>query len=426
MRQRVRRLVSLLAVGLAAVGVAACTASAGGQSLDAHTGTLIWYVNNTPTLAPAVYSKVAQGFTKSHPGVHIRVINQGGQDLGTYFQTLISSGNVPDVGEGITITPQNARDFVNLSSQPWARQLAQKNQLARDYEVNGGIYTIPIGFQIQNLIFYNKSLFVRAGISHTPTTYAGLTSDMAKLKHLGVTPMASSGSFIAGAQVEALAWASIYQTDTHWEAAKMAGKASFANSPWKTVMAKYADWIQAGYIPHNTVGLQFNTVNTDFLDGKYGMYLVASWFTGNIAQTPPKFPMGVFSVPALSGATPPPQAEVGAFNWEIPKAAPYRALAEEFVRYLDTSMTAITPLVKADGDFTTPPLYHLSGVSQQIQQIATSARVVGVPGAGSNVEPTGFAAEEFKATQGLFIGQSPAQVAGQLDSWWAQNKGAGA
>jgi hypothetical protein len=68
----------------------------------------------------------------------------------------------------------------------------------------------------------------------------------------------------------------------------------------------------------------------------------------------------------------------------------------------------------------------LSGVNQEIQQIASTARVVGVPGVGSNGEPTGFDAEEFKAVQGLFVGQSPAQVAGELDTWWAQNKDAGA
>jgi multiple sugar transport system substrate-binding protein/raffinose/stachyose/melibiose transport system substrate-binding protein len=426
MRHRTKRLVGLVAAGLAAAGLTACGAGGSSQTAGAQTGTLIWYVNNTPTLTPAVYAQVATGFTKTHSGVHVRVINQGGQDLGTVFQTLLSSGNTPDVGQGIAITPQNAKDFVDLSGQAWARQLAAKDQLAPDYEVNGKIYTLPVGFQLQNLVFYNKSLFTRAGIAQPPTTLDALGSDMAKLKRLGVVPMATSGTFIAGAQIEALAWATIFQTTPHWEAAKMAGTVSFAGSAWNTVMAKYASWIKAGYLRSDAVGLQFNTVNTDFLDGQYGMYLAASWFTGNIAQTPPKFPIGVFAVPTLTGTTPPPQAEVGAFDWEIPQAAPHRALAEEFVHYLDTSQQAIAPLVQADGDFTPTPLYPLSGVATQIQQIASATRAVSVPGAGDNVEPPGFNAEEFQAVQGLFVGKSAAQVAAQLDSWWAQNKGTGA
>jgi multiple sugar transport system substrate-binding protein/raffinose/stachyose/melibiose transport system substrate-binding protein len=357
--------------------------------------------------------------------VHVKVINQGGQDLGTYFRTLISSGNVPDVGEGITVTPQTAKYFVNLNDQSWAQALVKKSQLAAEYKVDGSIYTVPIGFQVQNLVFYNKSLFNKAGISAAPTTYAAMTADMAKLKRLDVVPMATSGSFIAGAQIESMAWASIYGTNTHWEADKMAGKVSFSSSPWKTVMEQYAQWIKDGDVRKDAMGLQFDSVNTDFLDGKYAMYMVASWFTGNIAQTPPSFPLGVFAVPSLSGQTPPPQAEVGAFDWEIPKAAKHRALAEEFVHYLDTSDKAIAPLVKADGDFTQPALYPLGSVGKQIQKIAASTKVIGLPGAGANVEPSGFGAQEYQAVQGLWVGKSPASIASGLDSWWAQNKSAG-
>lgn len=390
------------------------------------TGTLVWYVNNTPTLTKAVYAKVVDAFTKSHPGTQIKVINQGGQDLGTYFSTLISSGNAPDVGLGIVVTPQNASHFVNMGDQAWAKQLAAKDPLTKDYEVNGGIYTIPVGYQVQDLIFYNKSLFQRAGIASTPTTYQQLDSDMQKLKGLGVVPMADSGAFIAGAQVEAMALSTIFETNLQWEADRMNGKVSFANGPWLTALNEYSNWIKNGYVRKDAVGLQFNAVNTDFLNGKYGMYLVASWFTGNMAQTPAKFPVGVFPVPAQDGKTPPPQSETGAFTWEIPTTTKHKALAEEFVKYLATNKAGIAPLVQADGDFTNTTMYPLNSVGQDIQKIAASAPKVGVPGAGNNVEPNGFNAYEYQAVQGLWVGKSGSDVANELDSWWNQHKNSGA
>lgn len=423
MRHGRTRLLSLLAVATAVIVLAACGGGGSPNGSGGLSGTLVWYVNKTPTLTPALYKKIADGFTKTHPSVHVHVIDQGGQPLDSYFRTLISSGNTPDVGEGLPITSHNAKNFVSLDNQPWAKTLVQKNKLARQYEVGGHIYTIPIGFQVHDIIFYNKALFKRAGITQTPTTYAGLTADMKKLKQLGVTPMATSNTFIPGSQVEELAWQQIFQTNTHWEADKSAGKVTFANSPWQEVMTNYQNWIKAGYIRKDALGLQFDTVNTDFLDGKYGLYPVDSWFTGNINQTPPKFPLGVFPMPALNGKTPPPVEELGAFDWEIPTAAKHQDLAVAFVHYLDTNKTAISSLVKADGDFTSPPLYRMNSVDKQIEKIASSASAVGVTGAGANAEPPGFGAAEQKIVQGLFQGQSPANVAKQLDTWWDQNKG---
>jgi len=424
-RRSTKRLAALAAAGLAGAGLVGCSAPHGTSSTGGNkTGTLIWYVNKTATLTPAVYQKVADGFTRTHPGVKVRIINQGGQGTGPYFQTLISSGNSPDVGTGIAITPQNAKDFVNLAGQAWARQAAAKNPLIRDYEINKGIYSTPAGYQIQDLIFYNKKLFAKAHIAAVPTTYSALTSDMAKLAKLGVTPMADSGSFIAGSQVMAMALSTIYQHNLLWEKDKSAGRVSFAHGPWQQAMQIYRQWIQKGYIDKGAVALQYNTVDNDFLQGKYGMYLVASWFTGNIAQTPPPFPVGVFSVPTLDGKTPAPQAVVAAFNWEIPTAAKHRTLAEEFVHYLSTNQKqAIAPLVKADGDFTQKPLYHLDSVGQAIQKIASQTKVEGVPGGGENVEPNGFATYMDQVVQGLWGGKSAAEVAHELDTWWNSNKG---
>jgi ABC-type glycerol-3-phosphate transport system substrate-binding protein len=411
---------------LTAAGLLAGCGAPGPASTSegATTGTLTWYVNRTNTLTPAIYQKVADGFTKQHPGVKIQIINEGGQGVAQYFQTLMSTGNAPDVGTGIPITSQNASDFDSLSNQSWAQAEAKQSQLVRDYEINGNIYTIPTGYQVQNLIFYNKNLFRRAGITTTPTTIAELDSAMSKLKTIGVTPMADSGNFIAGAQVEALAYASYYETSVDWAEAADSGKATFSDSVWEQVLAQYKTWIEDGYVSKDTTGLLYNTVGTDFLNGQYGMYLVASWFDADIQQTPPSFPIGVFAVPTFNGETPPPQALVGAFEWEIPASTSHKALAEEFVHYLSTN-AAVAPLVKADGDFTNTSLYNVGELGQQIETIARDAKAIGVPDEGIDTWPNGFATYFDQAVQGLWVGQSPSGVAAALDENWNSDKSNG-
>ena len=55
--------------------------------------------------------------------------------------------------------------------------------------LNGKIYAIPLDQQPEG-IYYSKDLFKQAGITSTPTTIPELEADVAKLKAIGVAPIA--------------------------------------------------------------------------------------------------------------------------------------------------------------------------------------------------------------------------------------------
>lgn len=432
-RRAARRAAPLAAMAIAALTAAACSSGsvgAGSASAPASAGpltsaTIKVLVNATPTLTQSFWNQQVHLFEQRYPQVKVTLENQGGQDLNTYFSTLMSSGNAPDVAEGLGGISTLVKDGVlaPFPRESWITSEASWQQQT----VNGGVYAPAAGLQAQSLVFYNKEDFAKAGVAAPPTTMAELQADVAKLKSHGIMPFQGGSQFVTGAQLSSLVDPTLFERDPSWFAHRNADKVSFAGSYWKTMLTTYQQWVRGQDFAPGAMSTPYAQSETDFLKGDAAMYVMGSYVTPTIDSTPHSFTAGVFAVPTQDGR--PVLAVSPTLSYEIMKNSPNYADDAAFVKFMETDKPAVANFLKTDGDYSavTPPVtYQQSALSSQIQQIV-GGKVTLTPcctGSGSNSAPQDLSNEVTQQVQALFTGsEGPGQIVGTLDSWWSQQQG---
>jgi ABC-type glycerol-3-phosphate transport system substrate-binding protein len=414
-----RRLVVGSAVALAGLMLAGCSSASqatSGAGNSRPSGTITWYVNKTPTLTSAVYQQVVNDYHQVNPDVTVKVIDSGGQDEASYLQTLIASDQAPDVTEAQTVTPQNVGNWLDLSGQDWVKK-ASETALGNSGTYEGKIYSVPVAYQVQSLIFYNKADFTKAGITNTPTSWSQVNTDLKKLKDAGIPAMASAGDWVPESQVVAMTYPSL---SSHWWNDRKAGKVRFSGSAWEANINRFAGWVKDGYVSKDAVGLQYANVTNDFASGKYGMYIQGSFITTNILQVSHPANIGVFAIPLTGASGKSPLYVDGAEGWEVLKTTKNKAASLDFVKFLGTNKKAIKTLVAADGDFSDIISYPMSPVATQIQNLAEHSTKL-IVDQGTSVTPPAFAPMATQEIQNVFTGKNGQQIASAMDSWWASN-----
>ncbi len=179
-----KRLISPTALALAvAAGVGggalpAATASASGNTLT------VWLMTGDST--PAVVNSVNSAFTTQNPGwtVNLEVQQWGG--ISTKLITALAGSTPPDVMEiGNTDVAEFAASGGLTNLAPVKSQFENSSKwlagLAGPAEYNGGLYGVPeLGGD--RVVVYNKQMFAKAGITHTPTSLQQLVTDGNALK----------------------------------------------------------------------------------------------------------------------------------------------------------------------------------------------------------------------------------------------------
>lgn len=144
-------------------------------------------------------------YERSHPGVKVSWIENTFPDVTSANAALVtraSGGNDPDiVWEQYTSVNSGtipAGIIANLTpylhkKDPYDTQY--KNWLDTWEPVDlpfmhnaAGVYDVILSSDVATGLFYNKSVWAKAGISGTPKTYAALLTDFARLKKIGAQP----------------------------------------------------------------------------------------------------------------------------------------------------------------------------------------------------------------------------------------------
>ena len=426
--RRPARLIGPLAVvAAAALGLAACSNGTGTGSAAAPTtagavsaATIKVLVNVTPTLTQSFWQGQVALFEKQYPSVKVTLENQGGEDLDTYFSSLISSGNAPDVAEGLSGVGTLVQDGV-LAAYPKASWITSQADWQAQ-TINGKIYSPSAALQAQSIVYYNKQDFAKAGISSPPTTMAALDADVSKLKAKGIPAFQSGSQFVTGAEFESLVAPTLFQEDPSWFAQKNAGKVTFAGSYWQTLLTTYQQWVKQQDFAPGTLSTPYSDSEIDFLKGDGAMYPMGSFVTPTIDTTPHSFTVGVFPIPTENGK---PALSVNpTLDYEIMKSSPHYSDDVAFAKFMETNSTAVRNFLKVDGDYSaaTPTItYPQSPLSEQVQKIVDSGSPLTAccDGDGSNSASQELGNELSQEVQSLFTGSAtPAQIASTLDTWW--------
>lgn len=152
------------------------------------------------------WDKLVQAYEAEHPGVTVDVTVYSWNDVDAKVKQMVKAGDAPDMAQIGAYSDYAAADLLykagDLLSIPVQADFV--SQLADAGEVRGVQYGMPFASSTR-LLFYNKSLFAKAGIT-PPTTWAELAEDAEALKEEGVKYPYALPLGPEEAQAETLQW----------------------------------------------------------------------------------------------------------------------------------------------------------------------------------------------------------------------------
>ena len=160
-------------------------------------GVTTLYVLEGPTTK--IITEAAQAFSKGNQGT-IEVTQLAGETYQTKMRTIMGSGKHPDMfynWGGATI-----RDYVDANLLlDLGPMIAQHPEIANRFQpsvvkagqINGKQYALPLNGMAPVLLFYNKTIFDKAGLQ-PPKTWDDVKTLVTQFKSQGITPFALAGS----------------------------------------------------------------------------------------------------------------------------------------------------------------------------------------------------------------------------------------
>lgn len=399
----------LVSTAITAGLLTGCAADGGGS----ETTQLRILANITPVLTKEYYEALVQPWLDEHEGVTVTIEVPSAENVQATLQQELASGDVPDIVAS-NLDPVVAPQLLAFPEDDWVLD----TPLADQNRVDGKIWQVATGAQIQSLVFYNKDAYAAAGIDELPTSVDDFTSDLKKLKEAGYLPLQTAGEWVTGAQFAMLANPELL-ADGDFYAERTAGDASFADSAYADYLEAYSGWIADGLVDPAALGFKYQDSIDGFTSGKAASYIIGNWIVPTLDEAATDFEVGVFATPSLDGSAV-GQLSGPAQPYSILQGSKNHDLALDLVEYLVSDPEAIATSLASEGNFRQGVSYEGSPLNMEVAAILDAAPglVLGTSGPGI---PGGFGDEVNKQVQALYVGTSPADAAAALDSWWDLN-----
>lgn len=342
------RILGVTALGAAAaMALTACSTTAPAGGGDGSTE-LTFMTFETPAVTPAFWDASIKAAEAEVDGVTINRIVSPDADRNAYAKKLQATGQFPDLLASINPRDFEAAGLLVPYDQDW---LDENFVLPEDGAVNGKTYIPPTSAQVLPLVYYNKAIFAENNIE-VPTDYAGFVSAVDGLKAAGVTPIELAGAepWAASMPIVALASADVMGGNPDWIKERYEGKTQFTDPEFVDAMQKYVDLIDQGAFSSGALSVDFATANSNFLDGKSGMYIMGSWFTGSGYITPEQADnLGAFPLPTDDGTVVVPFNVGGTISVSAKSKNVDQAM--EFAKAWSMAPESLEPLIEGDGSF---------------------------------------------------------------------------
>lgn len=415
---------------MAAAALSGCTAGSKSSTTSDGDVEMSFLTFETPNLDAAYWNAAIKRASEKVPGVKIKKLVSPSVDRTAYAKQLDSSGQLPDIM--IAVTPSGfaeAGKFAAFEQDELTRFVWPKSNA-----VDGKIYQLPYNTQTVPMVFYNKSLFAKAGISAPPKTYADFLEVCAKLKAKGINPIVVGGggkdTWADMYPLIAAVATDVYKSNPNWLAQRAAGKKNFADDPaFGKAVDKVAQLAKKGYIDKSGLSRSYADTEKAFMDGKGAMYPMGSWFPAAADAKKPGFDIGVFAWPSDDGSLVVPAFTGGGLSVSA-KAADVE-LAKKWALAFQLDKTNLDGVVKADGAFIAVKGYQPPKDMGPVYKETLAIYEKGAKGAavttafsqetGDGSMPPGVSDKTALGVQDLLTGKkSPAQFARFLDSEWTK------
>jgi ABC-type glycerol-3-phosphate transport system substrate-binding protein len=313
MRYRMRRKTTVAAAAAVAAmsALAACSSSGGGGSSSGSSGpvTIDVVSNFTSDIARGQeLNDLIKEFNAEHKG-KITVVSQTTADWPTLqakIRTEIGVGDAPSVflynfnPSDLSLEKYGATKLINwtpyLNADPsWKASFTSQDLSTLTY--SGDTVAIPDD-QSSALIYYNKALFTKAGISTFPTTWTQFFADAKQLQAAGITPISLYTADDAWYAMNAYSYLAISDGGT---GAYYATKLQTA--PMTEAAASLKELFS--YAPKNAVGANYAVGSAAFLDGKAAMAIDGPWLISSIQSDMKNYctDVGVAAAPTNGNST---------------------------------------------------------------------------------------------------------------------------
>jgi multiple sugar transport system substrate-binding protein len=340
MRKGVRY--TLLSVVLMALLIASVTAT---TTINVWTG--------FPELEP-FYKWVGAEYSKSHPGVTVKVLSTSLREFEQKLTASIPSGTGPevfDVGPYIAIKlidagllPQNPKDIdTYLKSGAWSKFSVKY------VTVKGKTYGIPLMNGSRAALFYNKTMFKEAGLdpNNPPKTFSELMAAAKKL-----TKYDSKGNIVRSGLSLRISGGGSGLTEKFRFILHNAGGdliVPTGNGKWKNGLNNKAGQAALKYYidalhQYKVDDPQVKHDSDAFVTETTAMFLRESWVIGEIKSKNPKLNYGVAPMPGWKRTATLAQPWAVYMSQQGAKSKDVR----EFMKFL-TSENAASKLIKLSG-----------------------------------------------------------------------------
>ncbi|MEV1062401.1 extracellular solute-binding protein [Streptomyces sp. NPDC050263] len=192
------------ALGMSAV-LAGCGLTAGSDDVTLRL-VAADYGDSSANSSEKYWDTLVKAYEKKHPGVTVEVTVYSWNDVDAKVKAMVDAGKAPDMAQIGAYADYAADDLLykvgDVLSIPVEADFV--TQLANAGEVRGIQYGMPFASSTR-LLFYNKTLFAKAGLT-PPATWAELAKDAKALKDEGVKYPYALPLGSEEAQAETLQW----------------------------------------------------------------------------------------------------------------------------------------------------------------------------------------------------------------------------
>ncbi len=228
---RMKRRATLAVAGVALFGTAVTAAPA---QAAAKTVTITWLADNAPgTTKPAL--AIIAAFQKANPTIKVKLVTRPtGADGDNVVKTKLATGTMEDLftyNDGALLSALNpAKTMVDVTKAPWEKNVYDSFKPA--VQVGKKLYGAPFGAAMGGGLYYNVSVFQKAGITTTPKTWAALITDAKAIKAAGVDPICGTFGDSWTAQLFVLAdFYNVHAADPSFASDYTNNKAKYAYIP---------------------------------------------------------------------------------------------------------------------------------------------------------------------------------------------------
>ncbi len=315
----------------AAISVALAACSSGGSGGSASGAIVAW---GTTADKPIIQPSIAQ-WNKDHPDAKITDSYFGTNDFKSKIKTAVGSPQAPQLvynwGGGTLSQYVKAGLVKDLSSDVTSSGFLDNivPSIAAIGQVDGKTYALPMSSTAPVVLYYNKDVLSKAGISEAPATWDDLLADVKTLKGKGISPISIGGQ----SQWPYLMWLE-YLVD------RVGGPTVFqniiANKPnaWSDPAVLESLKMIQSLVKADGFAKGFSTVSADtnadlalMVTGKAAFMLQGTWSYSGISSIDPNFvkdgKLGVAPFPAVTGGKGDPKDIAGnpSVYWSISSKA---------------------------------------------------------------------------------------------------------